>query len=454
MRWTPVLGLFLAALPVRTQQGQSSASVLTVGAQSFSTWQDYVRSGTFQKLGLRCGLSVQPPPGQFLRPPGDCTISSTTIQPQYDAQGHELYQIPVVVHILEHSSGVGQLTNAMVRSQIEVLNEDFRATPGTLGENGHDARIHFYLANQDPLGNPTSGITRSVNDDWFMDTGDYWIALAWDTTRYLNIYTNNASGYLGYVPNLPQGGAVGQDWDRVVVLWSAFGRNAPIGPPYDLGRTATHEIGHYLGLYHPFSGGCADPGSCYENGDLICDTNPEQVPVFGCPASSASCGLPDPFHNYMDYSDDSCYEEFTPEQVNRMRCTISQWRPDLPEALCSAATAVPRSAPGNPDAYFASAPVIGQNFTVQVVAFTHPKALVIGRAAPANVTLPNGKVLLIDGGSPVFFRKFLTLPFGQSTIALPNDLTLCAIPAYSQAVLFGGGIPYELTNAMDLTAGF
>src|SRR5262249_16443907 len=150
--------------------------------------------------------------------------------------------------------------------------------------------------------------------------------LNWNPAEYLNFYTNSASGALGYVPQLPQGGIVGQNSDRVVILWSAFGRNAPIGAPYNLGRTATHEVGPYLGLYHTFDFGCGT-ASCYTTGDRICDTNPESQPVFGCPASSVSCGTAqDPFHNYMDYSDDACYEEFTPEQVNRMRCTLVNWR--------------------------------------------------------------------------------------------------------------------------------
>ncbi len=404
---------------------------------------------------LRCGSDFGPPPPAEARPSSDCELGSTTILPEYEPQGHPLYRIPCVVHIIEHSNGQGRISNALVASQIDVLNEDFRALAGSLGENGTDARVEFYLATEDPDGSPTNGITRTVNDTWYLDSGDYWTPLGWDTTRYLNFYTNNASGFLGYVPGLPQGGVVGQTWDRVIVLWSAFGRNAPIGPPYDLGRTATHEVGHYFGLYHTFQGGCAGTSGCYQNGDLICDTNPEGSPVFGCPGSSQSCGLPDPFDNYMDYSDDSCYERFTPEQINRMRCTLENWRVDLadPPTTCTTATAVVRNAGSNPLAYTASPPVLGQNMTLDVIDFTYTTAAVVVRTAPTTLTLNGGQTVLVEPSSSVLFKRFLTLPFGSTEVAVPNDMALCGITGYSQAVLFGGAPSFLLTNAVDLTPG-
>ena len=80
--------------------------------------------------------------------------------------------------------------------------------------------------------------------------------------------------------------------DRVVVFWESYGEGAPIGPPYNLGRTLTHEVGHYLGLNHTFNGGC-DSGSCSSSGDLICDTSPQNSATFGCNGSSCS-GTADP----------------------------------------------------------------------------------------------------------------------------------------------------------------
>jgi hypothetical protein len=151
-------------------------------------------------------------------------------------------------------------------------------------------------------------------------------ALNWDTKRYLNIYTNDAAGYLGYA-TFPQQNA-GQAQDGVVLLWSSVGRNSLGGPPYNLGRTATHEVGHWLGLFHTFQGGCGTAGAPYTSGDLISDTNREKDPAFGCtPAASACAGAGmNPIENYMDYSNDACMNKFTPEQMNRMRCAITNFR--------------------------------------------------------------------------------------------------------------------------------
>lgn len=280
----------------------------------------------FQQEHTRC---LTPDP--WLLPgvdvPGDCSLFRTVPDAAYDPSVG-VYRVPVVVHVIQRTDGTGFISDARVRSQIDILNEDFRAIAGSLGAPGTDTGIEFYLATEDPDGNPTDGITNSTNNTWYNDSGRYWQTLAWDTNRYLNIYTNSASGALGYVPDLPQGGIVGDDADRVVVLHSTFGRGAPLAP-FNLGRTATHEVGHYLGLYHTFSGGCGSTGSCNTTGDLICDTNGENSPTFGCPGSRSSCGLPSPFDNYMDYSDDRCMNKFTPIQARRMRCTIENYRPEV-----------------------------------------------------------------------------------------------------------------------------
>ncbi len=275
----------------------------------------------------RCLTPSRSAQGQFLAPPSDCSANSTTIKAEYDAA--DLLEIPVVVHILTRTNGVGDITDAKVLSQIKILNDDFRAVAGSNGGPGFDTRIQFRLATIDPSGNPTSGITRTANNSWFNDSGSYWNSLAWDPGRYLNIYTNQASGALGYVPYLPQSGPAGANSDRVVVLWSSFGDNGPIGAPYNKGRTTTHEVGHYLGLYHTFDGGCGSVSNCSGSGDLICDTNRESSPSFGCPSNKSSCGSSDPVTNYMDYSDDLCMNQFTDNQSNRMRCTLMNYRSDL-----------------------------------------------------------------------------------------------------------------------------
>jgi hypothetical protein len=124
--------------------------------------------------------------------------------------------------------------------------------------------------------------------------------------------------------------SAGSAVDGVVILWSAFGRYSP-GAPYNLGRTATHEVGHYLGLFHPFqdSSCIADPPGCYTTGDRICDTEPDQTAHYNCVNTTTCGGYPAPIENYMEYTNDACMELFTLEQVNRARCSLLNYRESL-----------------------------------------------------------------------------------------------------------------------------
>ena len=424
--------------------------VIEVGGIPFATWGEYLTSDVFRSRGLRCAIPdrITRTPDTLAEMPSDCSYFSTNPASQYAPT--YVFNIPVVVHVIMNTSGQGNITNAKVQSQIDILNEDFLAIAGTNGAPGTDTLIQFHLATEDPNGNPTNGITRTTNNSWFNDSGSYWNTLAWDTNRYLNIYTNQASGALGYVPDLPQGGIVGQNRDRVVVLWSSFGRNAPIGPPYNQGRTTTHEVGHYFGLEHTFSGGCASAGNCYNNGDLICDTNPEGSPAFGCPNSS-SCGSSDPTDNYMDYSDDLCMEKFTPEQTRRMRCTIEFWRPDLADTIVPVpALATIRNGSGsNPATYFPiNTPLIGQNW----------EALIFGGSPLISIIIPtlNGPTsgTFIASGELLVNPPFL--PFfisnGSHSIAIPGDPVLLGRQYSTQgATLVSGTL--SLLNAVELTFG-
>ncbi len=308
---------------------------IIAGGVLYESWEQYFASDYFREHQLRCAFDADPanildgdgagdlgPAGT----PADCTYNFTNPAGEYDPSTGK-FRIPVVVHVIQRTNGTGFIPETRVRSQIDILNEDFLAIEGTNGEPGTDIQIEFFLATEDPDGNPTSGITYSTNDTWYNDGGAYYNSLHWDTDRYCNIYTNSASGALGYVPDLPQGGISGSPADRIVILHSTFGRDAPFRP-FHLGRTSTHEMGHYLGLWHTFDNGCGN-NSCYNTGDRICDTNPESRPVFGCPGNSSSCGNQDPFHNYMDYSDDICMNQFTPEQARRIRCSLEHYRPSL-----------------------------------------------------------------------------------------------------------------------------
>lgn len=291
---------------------------VSIDGLSFTNWESYLTSSYFKNANKKCLVKTLETNKNF-KTASDCTKSLTNIKGEYYPSSY--YIIPVVFHVIYASDGTGNIDNSFIYSQIDILNEDYGAMSGTPGDSGFDSHIKFTLA----------GITRTENDNWFNDNDEsgYKSALGWDQGSYLNIYVNTASGYLGY-SYMPQD-AAGSTLDGVVVAYAAVGRNSPNGV-YDQGRTLTHEIGHYLGLFHTFSPneGSAS-GTCvnsYTAGDLIVDTNSEGDEHYGC-SESASCGTQDPIHNYMDYTDDACMNNFTQEQSNRMICCLFSYRPSL-----------------------------------------------------------------------------------------------------------------------------
>jgi hypothetical protein len=222
-------------------------------------------------------------------PQADCGNLATIIRPQY--RPNTVYVIPVVFHVIMDINGNGYLSDRQILDQVRVLNEDFRAMAGTYGAGGYDTRIRFEL----------EGITRTFNDVWFQcgNELEFKTALGWDQGSYLNIYTNRGWETLSYA-YLPADYA-GSVWDGVVLYFQSVGGRDQAGrEPRDQGRTAVHEIGHYLGLLDTYTGGCANG---YESGDLIMDTNPELEPHLAC-GPSYSCGGLDPVHNYMSGAGD------------------------------------------------------------------------------------------------------------------------------------------------------
>lgn len=300
-----------------------------VGLTQYASPDAFFFSEQFRAEERRC--QTHEPDVAFIDP-SDCSFNSTTIEPDY--QPGITYEIPVVFHIISRSDGQGFISTELIQSQVDVLNEDFLALAGTLGAPGTNTTVRFVLASTDPEGNPTSGINYHTNDAWFTDPGsgsnDMKQALAWDTKHYFNIYTNDAGGALGYA-TFPQQSA-GTINDGVVLLWTSVGRNSPQGGIYDLGRTATHEVGHYLGLFHTFQGGCGSTSSPYSTGDKVADTQSHSSPNFDCEEDDvpSTCGGGNnPIRNYMNYTPDACMNRFSAEQTNRLRCSMIHYRKEL-----------------------------------------------------------------------------------------------------------------------------
>ena len=240
--------------------------------------------------------------------------------------------IPTVVHIVYRNSSQN-ISNAQVQSQIDVLNEDFRRlnadaanTPSVFQGVAADAEIQFCLATVDPSGNPTNGITRtaSTRTSSFGTNDAVKFASsggkdAWPAGNYLNLWVCEIGGsILGYA-QFPGGSAA---TDGVVIDYRYFGRGGTALSPFDLGRTATHEVGHWLNLRHIWG-----DGNCNAD-DFVSDTPTAGAPNYtGAPCTfpgpnSCSQGtgdLPDMFQNYMDYSDDGCMNLYTQGQKTRMR---------------------------------------------------------------------------------------------------------------------------------------
>ena len=298
------------------------------GDLRFASVEEFQKSEDFVVHGRRCASDREPNHNRAA--PTDCSFTSTSIKPEYAADA--TLTIPVVFHVIKKTDGTGDIDESLIHSQIEILNEDFDALAGTPGAGGNAGKIRFVLASTDPQGQPTTGINYVTNDQWFVDPGSglspMKAALHWPTARYFNIYTNDANGALGYA-TFPSESA-GDDEDGVVLLYTSVGRNAPQGGVYNQGRTATHEVGHYLGLFHSFQGGCGNANTPYASGDLIKDTQAHPQPNFDCTAGPSSCGGGNlPIENYMNYTNDTCMTKFTVEQVNRMRCSIINYRSEL-----------------------------------------------------------------------------------------------------------------------------
>ncbi len=221
--------------------------------------------------------------------------------------------VPVYVHVIRRGTSVaeGNVPDSWVTAQMQVLNDAW---------GGPNSPFRFQLIE----------VTRTTNAAWYDMAGEAAelaakTALKRGGPETLNIYVADLSGgLLGYAYYAEDAQAVGV-LDGVVVLNASLpGGNAA---PYNLGDTATHEVGHWFGLAHTFEGGCS------RTNDLIADTSPEASPAFGCPIGRNSCRstrVGDPIFNFMDYTDDACMNNFTRLQFVRMDDQHLQYRTPQP----------------------------------------------------------------------------------------------------------------------------
>jgi hypothetical protein len=222
-------------------------------------------------------------------------------------RGDGTVQVPVYWHVIRMSAGgAGDIPTSMINAQIQVLNDSYGGLTG-----GSNTPFRFVLVDVD----------RTTNADWYnlsfggADEVAMKNALRQGGAGALNIYSAKLGGGLLGWATFPKFYSSDPMYDGVVVLDQSLPGGS--AAPYDLGDTGTHEVGHWLGLFHTFQGGCS------EKNDRVADTPAEQSPAFGCPIGRNTCTGPlypgkDPITNFMDYSDDNCMFKFTTGQRDRM----------------------------------------------------------------------------------------------------------------------------------------
>lgn len=272
---------------------------------------------------------------------------------------HAIITIPVVFHVVWQTSAQN-LPDACLIDQIASLNRDFRKintdislAPSQYQSIAADVEFEFCLATKDPQGNPSNGIVRKqttstfgVNDNIkFTSSGGTPI---WDKNKYLNIWIGEIGSVGGFSPK----GCSSSSTDGVVIHWAEVGNCDKISNG-DQGRTAVHEVGHWMGLSHTFQGGCSGmtASNCASGGDYVCDTPPVAQQSFSsnCSTQPNTCSESpnqiDMIWNHMDYTHPACKVMFTAGQKALMYASSSNCRSNIfsgsaASQVCAGATGV------------------------------------------------------------------------------------------------------------------
>jgi len=226
--------------------------------------------------------------------------------------------IPVYFHVVYKSDGTGNISDAWLDNQINAMNEHF---------GGQDGPVYRTAAANTSFRFAKAGTTRTQNDSWYaagpgsVAEAQMKNALRVGTADDLNFYINSGGGYLGWA-TFPSDYTSKPKMDGVVCYWASLPGSNYV--PYNEGDTGTHEVGHWLGLYHTFQGGCSG------SGDYVSDTPGERSATYGCPTANqdtcrSTSGL-DPYENFMDYTDDACMYKFSAGQSDRADNMWSTYR--------------------------------------------------------------------------------------------------------------------------------
>ncbi len=343
---------------------------------------------------------------------------------------NEVYNLPVVVHVIHNGESYGSsvnITDEQIFSAIAAMNNDFRHIAGTNGDGaGPDIGVEFCLAVRDPNGAPTNGINRvngsavplystlgiSGSGSSAASESAVKALSTWPRASYVNIWVvseidgnDGGSGIQGYA-YFPFNSPV----DGIVILYNAFGTTGNLKSYTNMNRTITHEMGHYLGLYHTFNGtsSCSVESDCNTAGDRVCDT---PVTIQNASCSNPACSGTQQVQNYLDYTQQTCQNMFSEGQKLRMRTTLETQRTSMITSL-------------------GCMPVY--NTDVGITAVTSPIGTICPGATSPKVNLTNfGSNTLtsvtiqsnIDGVGSTNFNWTGSLASGSSVIVTLNSIT-------------------------------